>query len=264
MVAMPILRCGSCWCVENGESIKVLVDKWILNYPSNRVLHPVYEGVEDWRVSDLIDLDLHGWRRDTIMTIFNREDAEAICKIPLSHRRVSDVVVWLHNKEGVYTIRSGYHVDRKVLREWAVSSTGSGQELWKKLWRVRVPNKLKVFAWRACHEILPTRVNLAKRKIIRENLCLFSRMELFVVQAWTLWNQRNTLVHGRKMKNPYWLNRRASNYLEEYRKAQEQLAVSNTTSSGHHWKPPPQTVYKLNFDAAVFTEQQSSGIGARI
>ena len=93
MVAMPILRSGSCWCVGNGESIKVLVDKWIPNYPSNRVLHPVHEGVEDWRVSDLIDLELHGWRRDTIMTLFNREDAEAICKIPLSHRRVTDVVV---------------------------------------------------------------------------------------------------------------------------------------------------------------------------
>ena len=31
---------------------------------------------------------------------------------------------------------------------------------------------MKVFAWRACHEILPTRVNLAKRNIIGENLCL--------------------------------------------------------------------------------------------
>ena len=54
----------------------------------------------------------------------------------------------------------------------AESSTGSRQQIWKKLWKVRVPNKMKVFAWRACHEILPTRVKLAKRNIIRENLCL--------------------------------------------------------------------------------------------
>ena len=62
MAVMPILRSGSCWRVGNGESIKVLVDKWIPNYPSNRVLHLVHEGEEDWRVSDLIDSDLHGWR----------------------------------------------------------------------------------------------------------------------------------------------------------------------------------------------------------
>ena len=89
-------------------------------------------------------------------------------------------------------------------------------------------------------------------------------LELFVVQAWTVWNQRNAMVHGGQIKNPCWLNRRATDYLDEYRKAQEQLVVSNTTSNGHHWKPPPQTMYKLNFDAAVFMEQQSSGIGAII
>ena len=72
------------------------------------------------------------------------------------------------------------------------------------------------------------------------------------------------MVHGGQIKNPCWLNRHATDYLDEYRKAQEQLVVSNTTSNGHHWKPPPQTMYKLNFDVAVFTEQQSSGIGAII
>ena len=83
---------------------------------------------------------------DQCIETFNREDAEAICKIPLSYRHVTDVVVWLHNKDGVYTVRSGYHVARKVLREWAESSTSSGQQIWKKLWKVRVPNKMKVFA----------------------------------------------------------------------------------------------------------------------
>ena len=38
----------------------------------------------------------------------------------------------------------------------------------------------------------------------------------------------------------------------------------NTTSSRHHWQPPPQNMYKLNFDAAVFMEQQRSGVGAII
>lgn len=102
------------------------------------------------------------------------------------------------------------------------------------------------FFWRACHEILPTWVNLAKRKIIEDDLChcckrvaetaihaiwdcgaaqdvwartlpmlqkgsniyfdfrhLFEylldklptlALELFLVQAWLLWNQRNVMV----------------------------------------------------------------------
>ena len=78
----------------------------------------IHEGEEDWIVSDLIDSELHEWRRDVIMGKFNREDAEAICKIPLSHRWVSNVMVWLHNRKGIYSVKFGYHVARKVLREW--------------------------------------------------------------------------------------------------------------------------------------------------
>ena len=40
----------------------------------------------------------------------NREEAEAICRIPLSRRVVEDSVVWLHNKKGEYSVRSGYHL----------------------------------------------------------------------------------------------------------------------------------------------------------
>ena len=32
----------------------------------------------------LIDQDLHAWRADFIMDMFEREDAEAICRIQLS------------------------------------------------------------------------------------------------------------------------------------------------------------------------------------
>ncbi|KAL0010896.1 hypothetical protein SO802_006004 [Lithocarpus litseifolius] len=246
MSAMPILRSGSCWRVGSGESIKVLMDKWIPNYPTNRVLHSVHEGEEDWRVSNLVDSELHEWRR------------------------VSDVMVWLHNRKGIYSVKSGYHVARKVLRECVECSTGLGQQVWKQLWKVRVPNKMKVFAWRACQEILPTRVNLAKRKIIRINTCcccqraletvihaiweclvaqdvwagsstvmqkcstnfndfmqlfevLMNRLdaaglEFFLIQAWTVWNQRNTMEHDGQMKDPHWLNRRAAEYLEEYKR----------------------------------------------
>lgn len=96
--AMPILRSGCYWRVGNRESIRVSTDKWIPNYPSNKILHPVNEEGEEWRVSDLIDLDLHWWRRDIIMERFNRDEVEAICRIPLSRRYVPDSIVWLLGK----------------------------------------------------------------------------------------------------------------------------------------------------------------------
>lgn len=63
---------------------------------------------------------------------------------------------------------------RQILKteEWTECSSGSsGIEVWTKLWRMKVPSKIKVFGWRACQNILPMRVNLARRKIVENDYC---------------------------------------------------------------------------------------------
>jgi len=47
--------------------------------------------------------------------------------------------------------------------EWTENFNGySRKNVWNALWKLHIPNKIKVFGWRACQEILPTRSNLAK------------------------------------------------------------------------------------------------------
>ena len=94
------------------------------------MLHSVAEEVEDWVVLELIDPDLNCWRRDIIMENLQRKDANAICKIPLSQRRVVDSMVWMHAKNGAYSVQSAYHVARKVMttEHWAeLSRSAEGQ-----------------------------------------------------------------------------------------------------------------------------------------
>ena len=85
--------------------------------------------VKECMVADLIDSDLHCWRRDLILDTFHINDAKAICNIPLSRRKGVDSVVWLHTKNGVYSVRSGYHKARKemIIESWAKSSS-SGRD----------------------------------------------------------------------------------------------------------------------------------------
>ena len=59
VAALPILKPGYCWRVGNRSSISVLGDKWIPNYPTNKVLHPIHELVDEMVVSKLINLKLH-------------------------------------------------------------------------------------------------------------------------------------------------------------------------------------------------------------
>ena len=89
-------------------------------------------------------------------------------------------------------------------------------------------------------------------------------LEHFLVQAWIIWNQRNAVVHGGQLKEPGWLNRRAKEFLDENKKAQDTLMITNTLANRCVWQAPPSKEYKLNFDAAVFLDLQCSGFGAII
>jgi len=91
---------------------------------------------------------------------FHREDTEAILHIPLSYRLVSDGMIWLHTKNGEYTVRSGYHIAQLILKQGKdlgeSSKVEGGSHVWAKFWKMKVPNKIRVFAWRTCQNILPT------------------------------------------------------------------------------------------------------------
>lgn len=104
---MPVSKSGCCWRVGDGSFIRVNSDKWIPNHPTNRTLYLVDE---ERCVAKLIDPDLNWWNCDSIMSRFQREDLEAICRTPLSRRHVSDSIIWFHNKDGLYSVKSGYQV----------------------------------------------------------------------------------------------------------------------------------------------------------
>ena len=67
------------------------------------------------------------------------------------------------------------------------------------------------------------------------------------------------------MKNPTCLNKRAEECMEEFKRAQAQLVVQpRQKPNGEIWQPPPLEVYKLNYDAALFSDLGKIGVGAVI
>ncbi|KAL0010522.1 hypothetical protein SO802_005630 [Lithocarpus litseifolius] len=99
-----------------------------------------------------------------------------------------------------------------------------------------------------------------------------SDVELMLVQAWLIWHQQNRVVYGGKFLEPGWLNKRAAELLEEFQQSQDNLQADDVLGPPRQvlqnaemsWQPPPQSVYKLNYDAAVFADNASSGFSAVI
>ena len=151
----------------------MLGDRWIPNYPTNKVLHPNHDLLGEKAVSELINPEINVWRSEFIHSNFHRDDIEAICRIHLSRRQVADSIIWSYNNNENFSVKSAYRVARRLQGEdTAGSSTSSAYtKIWKVLWNLNIPNKIKVFGWRACADILPTRVNLVQRRVLTDDKC---------------------------------------------------------------------------------------------
>ncbi|KAH7526808.1 hypothetical protein JRO89_XSUnG0053100 [Xanthoceras sorbifolium] len=113
------------------------------------------------------------WHVDIVRRHFIHEEADLILSLPLSLHPRRDSFLWHFDSRGLFSVRSAYKVALGLQQESLTSSSKGALEVWKHLWKLDVPNKFKVFAWRACKKILPTNLNLSKKGIPVSHLCSF-------------------------------------------------------------------------------------------
>lgn len=110
-------------------------------------------------VSSLIDEETRRWRADLIRTLFLPFEADTILRIPLSYSLPDDNIVWIGNRWGEFSVKSAYYVALSTVEnlEGGESSTGDTRTpLGKKMWQLKIPPKVRIFAWKACMNGLPT------------------------------------------------------------------------------------------------------------
>ena len=125
-------------------------------------------------VDNLIDPITRSWRVSMIDHVILPHEAEVIKSIPLSNRAVQDIRTWTYTNMGEYSVKSAYKmIQTQQLRSSRGQSSNYSQcnKIWKATWAAKVCNKIKTFIWRAYRDILPTKVNLTRRKILLDAGC---------------------------------------------------------------------------------------------
>jgi ribonuclease HI len=144
-------------------------------------------------VCELIDRDTKWWNLPMLKNLFAEEEVNLILSLPISVSNQGDKQIWRGTKNGFFSVKSAYFIQKELERkEEAESSARRGiSRVWQEIWKLRLPNAGKIFLWRACHEILPTWVNLYRRKIVEDALCpLCGREEETVLHV--LWQCPST------------------------------------------------------------------------
>ncbi|XP_075633488.1 uncharacterized protein LOC142605945 [Castanea sativa] len=197
--------------------IQIWDDKWLPTPTTYKVIsHP--QDFNDFpMVISLIDEDSKCWKSNLVRELFLPFEAETILRIPLSFSLPDDKIIWVGNRRGEFSVKSAYHIAVDIVDTQAVGKCSSGDvraPLWRKLWHLNLPPKIKIFAWRACKNALPTIKNLQSRGVVVGKTCPLcshdcestSRalihsefaakdLKIFLSTAWFIWYNRNQIIH---------------------------------------------------------------------
>ncbi|KAM6576524.1 hypothetical protein CsatB_028361 [Cannabis sativa] len=294
-----LLKKGLGWRVGTGSNIQCNSQPWIPNHSS--FLSLVYKGDDAMTVAHLIT-GSRQWNLEALQQNFSQPDIDNILSIPLSLYPSEDILIWHYSSTGCYTVKSGYQFDADSQDTTAPSSSSSSNDWWQNFWSLKLPSKVRIFAWRAFHDALPTAAILHFRHIASDSLCPIclhlSRItsmqdfmvhvssvlsqdlfELFITVMWCLWSERNAEYHGKKTKLVQIIYDYVVKYLADYRKAQARTSSftqqHHTTTSANipaattmtekptpKWTAPPPGQLKLNTDAAINMSSSLIGLGA--
>jgi hypothetical protein len=168
-----LLKDGLVWRIGDGSNVKIWKDRWLPTPITHAVQSPPTVILEDSLVATLIDHEAHTWNLGLINSIFLPDEAKVIASMPLCPSLPPDKLVWLGNTYGVFSVRSAYHMGMEnIFRgRGSASSDSFVNKIWKVIWNLEVPNSVKMFMWRACNDLLPTKCNLLKRKMVKESMC---------------------------------------------------------------------------------------------
>lgn len=127
---------------------------------------------------DLIDPDTDQWNCSLLWSFFTLEHAVDISKIHLSLRYRRDQLIWTLEKSGQFTVKSMF---REVVRYRSVPIAPVGVVCWRKLWKLKMHERLKICLWKLTWDAIPTKGKIAERMGSREGeymLCVLCGEEV--------------------------------------------------------------------------------------
>ncbi|KAF5442841.1 hypothetical protein F2P56_035459 [Juglans regia] len=100
--------------------------------------------------------------------------ANEVLKLIITSSCHQDKTIWEREKNGCFTVRSAYKMFKCMENNDSHGETSHAnrkQQFWKSLWKLKVPNKVKIFVWKACRDGFPTRLNLRKKQVVVDDIC---------------------------------------------------------------------------------------------
>uniref|UniRef100_A0A803N073 Reverse transcriptase zinc-binding domain-containing protein n=1 Tax=Chenopodium quinoa TaxID=63459 RepID=A0A803N073_CHEQI len=167
--AKALLIEGLQWRVGDGKNIRVWHDNWLPDPNGYGTPNPPANGLHDsdLLVSDIIN-ENNSWNVTEMELYLQQEDIEKILEIPLVTPMGQDILYWKHTSNGTFSVKSAYWLG---MLGRTSTNTAVVDSLWKHIWNMDGPPKIKHFLWRACSSSLAVNMELFQRHTIENGSC---------------------------------------------------------------------------------------------
>lgn len=168
-----VIQKGGCWKIGDGNDVKIWEDNWLPFQNGYELYTKENNSAQLYLVRDLMEDHSKEWNQTKIANTFLDFEGEQINQIPLIHEDIYDSLMWLHTKDGNYSVKSGYNLIREWVqnKEQGTSNTVSMQKLWKTVWSLNTIPRHKDFLWRVLNEVVPVRHQLHNKGLAIDMFC---------------------------------------------------------------------------------------------
>ncbi|CAL1363580.1 unnamed protein product [Linum trigynum] len=163
--AGDLLKKGCGWNIHRGNLTRFWSDIWILQVPLKEVaISPIPEEEMNAMVADYVDEE-GTWLTEKFEdflpeSVTHKITARAVD--PLTGE--SDVLFWHPTSDGKFSAKSAYQLTQQP-------TAGEPNSLWKNIWSLPVPERVRCFLWLVAHEKVSCNVQRVKRKITSSPFC---------------------------------------------------------------------------------------------
>ncbi|OMO61797.1 reverse transcriptase [Corchorus capsularis] len=115
------------WQVINGQSVNLWKDRWIPECGAIQQHHEIWRDNLPVKVAEIMDKEEGVWKLEEIKSELHPNIIRSIEKLPICYSNEADRMVWPHNKDGSYTVRSGYFAIKESCPLTSASTSSSHQ-----------------------------------------------------------------------------------------------------------------------------------------
>ncbi|KAF7810842.1 uncharacterized protein G2W53_031818 [Senna tora] len=223
MAGKSLLAKGIRKSIANGRTTWIWRDQWVPSDPPMVLTHPEQPLINVERVCELITTDGVAWDEEKLHAIFDENTCRHILSAPPNIDQGEDKWVWEHDKNGSYSVKSGYR--NAMVETWCNFDLGLDIDD-----GATISIIFEAGDWRD------------------------EQLVALAVALYHAWERRNKKKFENEVVRVETLWPRVEKIMDEVQTANFCDDRNNTVPTNLRWEKPEYPFIKLNVDAAVIKD----------